>query len=71
MMEQWLIEGNFSHNTILMLSIDLMSAGVDSVNLDALCIVKCLLSLHVLAAGNKHKSGWISFFFTFYTPSVF
>ena len=36
-MEQWLIEGNFSQDTILTLSSDMMTAGVDSVNLGALC----------------------------------
>ena len=33
MMEQWLIEENFSHNAILMLSSDMMSAGVDTVKM--------------------------------------
>ena len=33
MMEQWLIEGKFSEKEILMLSCDMLAAGVDTVNL--------------------------------------
>ena len=32
MMDQWLIEGTFSHDEILMLSNDMMGAGIDTVN---------------------------------------
>ena len=33
MMEQWLIEGNLSQKEVLMLSCDMLAAGIDTVNL--------------------------------------
>ena len=33
MMEQWLIEGKFSQKEVLMLSCDMLAAGIDTVNL--------------------------------------